>query len=193
MNPLQKMKLASLVKKVEKFHELREAGNAGERAEEVKAHLELGRFYDEHKADKEITYPLFRALECYRAAARLGDPDALYFTGERFLEIGKFWDEINSSVYATDVQQSYANTAYKEAFHYLEAAEEMGHALATRLHGMAYVNGWGVPADPPKGFGLVIDSIDLADAWAQATKIFESLGLNTPAFYSALGARQKGS
>lgn len=192
MNPLQKMKLSSLQKKVQKFYEQREAGNSGVLEEEIKAHFELAAFYDDKLYDKDVPNAAYLAIECYRAAGILGDAEGQYITGERLVERGKFWDEVMRGPYACEVHQHYAKEAYREGFSYLEAAEEKGHALAVRFHGLAYVHGWGVDKDPTKGFGMVIDSIDLEQAWDRANKIFEDLGLNTPEFYSALGARGRG-
>ena len=39
-----------------------------------------------------------------------------------------------------------------------------------------------------KGYRLVLESIDLEQAWGKATQIFDTLKLNLPEFFSALRA-----
>jgi hypothetical protein len=43
-----------------------------------------------------------------------------------------------------------------------------------------------VEKDTNKGFNLILESIEMANAWSQATKIIEKLHLNSPEFFQAL-------
>lgn len=188
MNPLKKMKLTGLRKKIEKHNALRESGNPAPRDLEIKALFDLAKFYDAHHNDNDFPFAAELALEAYRAAAKHADPEAQYICGQRFLEKGKFWHQQLTDILPDDRQRHYAKENYAEAFQYLQEAQKHKHPLALRLHGMAYVNGWGVELDTNVGFKMVIDSIDWANAWDNATKIFEELGLNSPDFFQALGA-----
>lgn len=188
MNPLKKMKLAALTKKIAKNHALRESGTPAPRDQEIKALLDLAKFYDAHAYDKDIPFAKSLALEAYRAQAILSDSEAQYICGERFMEQGKFWLAQHAGILSHEAQANYAANCFAESFKYLQAAEKNHHALAHRLHGMAYVHGWGVEKDTQQGFKMVIESLDWQDAWDDATKIFEELGLNSQEFFSALGA-----
>ena len=191
MNPLKKMKLNTLRKKVQENKERREAGRAPEIHEEINSLFELAEFYVDNGFDKDLPHADILSCEAYRAAAILGNSEAQYRCGKYFLEMGKFWDEVRDSMLGCDLQNKYSDAYYEEAFFYLEEAETNGHALAKREHGMAFIHGWGVEADTQKGYQLVIESIDLEGSWDKATEIFQSLGLNSTEFFSMLGAMRK--
>lgn len=186
MNFLQKMKLNSLTKRVKALYTKRERGGNVDAKHEIDAQLELARFYDQHRFDKKLPKAEIYAAECYRAAAILGSPQAQYIFGQRRLEEGKFWDHWSKGMYGRDIHKTYANAAYEEALNYLIKAETNGHAHAKRLHGLAYIQGWGLPKDQDKGAKLVVDSIDDEKAWDRAPEIFQKLGLNNPEFYSSI-------
>jgi hypothetical protein len=90
------------------------------------------------------------------------------------------------------VQFDYAGGSFREALGFVIAAQNHGHILAKRLHGLAYINGWGLEVDRDKGFQFVVDSIEDENAWDRATKIFEEIGLNRPEFFSTMMQMRKG-
>lgn len=153
---------------------------------EVALYYKIARIYDKYKRHKKFPYGRECALEAYRAAAGLNDVNAQYTVGQRLLENGKFWDTFHNTAYECNAHKKYATDAYTEAFVYLDAAEASGHALAKRLKGLAYINGWGKPKDSEHGYSLVVDSIDLENSWGRATKIFEELHLNKSDFFSSI-------
>lgn len=188
MNFLQRIKLKSLKKKVKNLYEKREKGANVDVKYEAKAQMDLGNFYSQHLFDKDLPNAEVYALECYRAAAILGNSEAQYIFANRQMEKGKFWDELSSGMYGRDIHQKYAKACYEEAHNYAQKAEDNGYALAKRLRGLAYINAWGVEKDKTKGFQLVVDSIEEEGSWDKATQIFEEIGLNTPEFFSSIMA-----
>lgn len=188
MSIFQKMKFNALKKKAFAYYQARQAeeGTDEDIKKEIAVYLELAKFYKKHLFDKNMSKAETFLIESYRAAASLGDVHARYILSEILFEKAKFWESLKESMYSNKVHGKYAKDAYEEAFVYLKAAEEAGHALAKRLHGLAYVNGWGVEKDQERGFQLVVDSIDQEDAWDRATKIFEKIGLNKPEFFTSI-------
>ena len=75
---------------------------------------------------------------------------------------------------------------YEEAHAYLSSSEGFQHVEARRLHGLCYINGWGVAEDQERGFKLVVESIEIEQSWDRVPQIFASIGLNKPEFFSAL-------
>ena len=71
---------------------------------------------------------------------------------------------------------------YEEAHAYLSSAGALQHAEAKRLHGLCYINAWGVPEDKEHGFKLVVESIELEQSWDKVPQIFASIGLNSGLF-----------
>lgn len=195
MNFLHKLKLKSLRKKVEKQHQLRERrGNNADVQGEVQAQYALADFYDKRRWDRKLPHAEIYALECYRAAAALGDGKAQYICGQRLLEQAKFWDAWSQSpIYGSPIHKKYASNCYEEAFIYLRDAEESGYALAKRLLGLTHIHGWGVVRNMDEGYKLILDSIDLEKSWDRATKIFEELKLSSPEFFAALRSHKKAS
>lgn len=182
-----KKKLVLLLKKRQEGEEVSDA----DREKEVQLHRYLGQLYDKVRYNKKYPHAEVLALESYRNAASLSNPDALYIVGQRLLERGKFWDLMRRGVFGNQIHEKYSNGAYEEAFTYLKAAEEEGHIMAKRLHGLSYINGWGMKKDMDQGFKLVIASIQQEGAWDRATKIFEELGLNKPEFFSYVMTSRK--
>jgi hypothetical protein len=193
MNFFQKIKLNRLQKKVQKTHDLRERqGGKADAQNEIKAQYELAQFYDKHFFDKKLPHAEVYALDCYRAAASLGDAKAEYICGQRLLEQAKFWDaRSRSPIYGNTIHKRYATGFYEEAFAYLRSAEAHGYALAKRLLGMIYINAWGVAKHMDEGYKLILDSIEMEKAWARANKIFEELKLNSPEFFAALQSHKR--
>lgn len=109
---------------------------------------------------------------------------------ERLLSYGKFWEEIAlNPLYKTNQPKAYSQSFFEESMVYLQAADEQGYPLARRLLGMSYIRGWGnSPPNLKKGYQLVLESIDLEQAWDKATQIFDTLKLNSPEFFSTLRA-----
>ncbi len=192
MNFLQKLKMNSLRKKVQRTHELREQRNKNEDVQnEINAQIQLAEFYDKHHFDKKLPHAERYALECYRLNAALGDAKSQYICGQRLLEQGKFWGAwAHNPIYGASIHERYANLFFEEAFSYLRAAESQDYPLAKRLLGLAHIHGWGVEPNTNQGFKLVLDSIELEKAWDRATKILEELKLNSPAFFAALRSYQ---
>lgn len=192
MNFLQRAQLRSLQKKAKQLYEKRIAGNTTpDIAAEIATQLKLAKFYDKHRFDKELSNTEILAFECYRAAALLGDLEAQYICGKRLLDKGRFWEQFSQGMYGTHVHKKYAEEAYKEGLSYIEAAEEQGYPLAKRLHGLAYLKGWGVEQTPTLGYKLIIDSIEEEKAWERAKEIIQELGLDVTEFFSHLAAYQK--
>lgn len=183
---LKKMKLSRLLKKVRKLHQLRDQGGKVDSKHEIAALKELAKFYDKNPFNKNIPQAETLALEYYRAAAALNDAQAQYICSERFFKLGLFWQAWANDIYGSTIHKEYAQGYFTEAYTYVKAAEEGGYALAKRLHGLAYIHGWGVTPDTSHGFQMVLDSIEMEKAWERATKIIENLKLNSPEFFSAL-------
>lgn len=186
MNFLQKQKLNSLRTKIQKLHDLREQGSNLDVAVEIAAYFELAKFYENHQFDKDVPRAEIYVFESYRAAAALGSAQAQYICGQRLFEKAQFWESLSQTNFGQSIHKKYAEDTYAEAFTYLIEAENQGHAIAKRLHGLAYVKGLGLPKDMDKGFLLIVESIDQEKAWDKVTKIFVDLGLNSPEFFSML-------
>ena len=99
MNPLKKMKLTTLRKKVKANIERREAGKSPELEAEVAALFELAEFYDDNRHDKDLPRAEFLSRETYRLAAVLGSNKAQYQCGQIFLDEGKFWTEMSDDIF----------------------------------------------------------------------------------------------
>lgn len=185
---LSKLRWKSLQKKLTRFVETRRNNPVSdvEIKKEVALHHEIAKFCRAHLFDKKFPYAEIYLLESYRAAAALGDVNALYVLGELLFKKARFWDTLSQGVYGCKAHQKYARDLYEEAFTYLLEAEKQNHPLAKRLHGLATIHGWGIAAEKNKGFEMIVESIELENAWDRATKIFDELGLNKPEFFSAI-------
>ena len=188
---LKKQKIKSLTKQIGELAKKREQGQGGDRDHEVALFLTLGHFYLKHQHGLKLTHGELLAQESFRGAASLDSAEGQYLCGKLLLEQGKFWKKLQSGIFSTGIQKRYAENAFQEAFQFLNAAEEQEHPLATRLHGMALIHGWGVETDKHQGYDRVIKSISLENSWETANDTFKSLGLNTPEFYAALNQRGK--
>lgn len=183
---LAKMKLKSLQKKAKNLYDKRERGANVNVKTEVKVLKDIAKLYIKHQFNKKFPNALVHAHEYYRAAAGLSDAEAQFILGEIQLEKGKFWRQWHEENYGEPVHEAYAEMYFKEAFAFLSEADQNGYPLAKRLHGLAYINGWGVEIDQNKGFKMVVDSIEEANEWEKATEIFKVLGLNKPEFFSTM-------
>lgn len=188
MNILSRLKLKSLQKAADKLFHQREQGGNVDVKHEANAQLALANFYRQHLFDKGLPNAERLMQESYRNAALLGSLQAQYQFGKLKLQRGKFWQQWAAGQYGRDIHETYAKQCYQEAFNYLSEAEQGNYPQAVRLHGMAYIHGWGIEQDKDKGFKLIVKSIDLEEAWDRATQIFEELGLNTPEFFSTIMA-----
>lgn len=194
MNFFAKRKMKALRKKVQKARDQTERGG-GKNADvknEITAQLELAKFYEKHYFDKDLPKAEVYALECYRAAAILGDVKAQFICGQRLLDQAKFWDVWSRSpIYGLAIHKKYAAGLYEEAFSFLRSAETNEYPFAKRLLGMIHIHGWGMTPNLDLGYQLVLDSIDQEKAWDRATKIFDELKLNSPQFFAALQSRKR--
>ncbi len=188
MNVFKRWKLKKLKKKAAVLAKNRQAevNSDADLKKEIALHFAIAEMYDKYRYDEQLPNAELLAIESYRVAAALEDAQARYIIGQRLLERGKFWDKMKNSIYACNAHDKYAKDNYEEAFVYIKAAEQQGHARAKRLRGLAYVYGWGVKKDSDIGFKLVIASIDQENAWDKATKIFEETGLNKPEFFNSI-------
>jgi TPR repeat protein len=187
MGFMQNIKKKRLKKKLEKLYAARVEQGKGNSKEEIAAYFALADIYKKNKPqDPKGIYQ----LECYRAAAHLGDANAQYICAKSLLEQGRFWEDWTKTLFGQKVHRTYADNLFAEALSYLLESEQQGHPLAKRLHGLSYIRGWGLHKNPDEGFRLVVESIEEEGAWDRATKIFEELGLNTPEFFSKLRSHQ---
>ena len=107
--------------------------------------------------------------------------------------MGRFYETWAHSTYAVPAHDRYMKEAYSQAFEFLNTAEANKSVEAKRYKGLAYIYGWGVDKDTSKGFNLILASIEMENAWSQATKIIEKLHLNSPEFFQALTKYQAGN
>jgi TPR repeat protein len=190
MNLFQKLKFKRLQKKLYKLHRLYEQEVSDNKLKSLSLALySMAEFYDKQRFDRDLPYAEFHALECYRVLSSFGDPKAQYLLGERLLNYGKFWEGLACNpLYETNKPRAYAQSFFEESLVYLRAADEQDYPLARRLLGVIYIHGWGCTANIKKGYQLVLESIDLEQSWDKATKLFDSLNLNSPEFFAALRA-----
>ncbi len=190
MNCLQKFKFRRLQKKLHRLHGFYEQEGSDVKLKALsQAFYAMASFYDNHRFDKDLPFAEFHALECYRVLASFQDAKAQYMLGERLLNYGKFWQDLaKNPLYNTNKPKAYAQSFFEESLVYLRAADEQNYPLARRLLGMFYIHGWGSVPNLEKGYQLVLESIDLEQAWGKATQIFDTLKLNSPEFFSALRA-----
>ena len=182
----RKWRLKTLKRKAEAYFKFRQTNQVSDTviAKEVALYYRMAKLYDKSIHKKKFANAELLALENYRAAAALGNAEAQYIVAKRLIEKGKFWDTMIDSFYYCRAHEQYRKQCDEEAFVYLQSAEDFGHALAIRLHGLAYINGWGEQEDKTKGFQLVVASIEKDNAWHRATQIFDEIGLNKPEFFS---------
>lgn len=182
----KRWKLNGLLKKVKKFQMLREQGDKKAAPLEIQALHELAMFYQKHLYDKHFPQAKLYLFEYYRAAAGLNDAKAQYQCALMAFSKAQFYSDWYRSSYGREVHEQLMKDAYAEAFAFLDAAEANRYVEAKRYKGLAFIYGWGVDKNPNKGFELILESIDMENAWANATKIIEKLHLNSPEFFKAL-------
>lgn len=154
---------------------------------EIAGYHKLAGIYKSLHGKKKHPFARELEMECYRAAATIDDAQSEYILGKHLLEEAKLRDNLQKeAVFASPTNERRMKQLYEEALAYLIAAETLHHIEAKRLHGLCYINGWGVPADKKMGFDLVVASIEQENSWDKVPQIFAALGLNKPEFYSAL-------
>ncbi|MBA2656517.1 MAG: hypothetical protein H0U70_05965 [Tatlockia sp.] len=154
---------------------------------EIAQYHQLVSLYKSLIGHKNYPFAAEMLKACLRSAADLDDVNAQYLLGSQLLDEAKFREQIqNEELFASTANEQQMKLCYEEALAYLKTAEKLNHVLAKRLHGLCYINGWGVQADKAKGFELVVASIEQENSWDKVPEIFASIGLNKPEFFSAL-------
>lgn len=187
---LKRFKIKSLTKKLKSMQQTRLLNQPPDDviAKEIDLYMTLSTIYKSLKNKKKYPFKDLVANECLRAAASLDSSTAQYELGILLLEEAKFRDGLEKDMlFANSSNKRQAEQLYEEAHAYLQSAENIGHVLAKRMRGLSIINGWGVDVDKNKGFELVVASIDQENSWDKVPQIFESIGLNKPEFFSALG------
>ncbi len=189
MGVLTRLKIKRLIKKLQVAKQAREHNQPTDEASRLEkaGYHQLAEVYQGLQGKKKWPFARERMLACYRAASMLHDAQAQYLLGQALLDEAKMREELEAShVFASKSNARTMAQLYEEAHAYLSAAEGLQHIEAKRLHGLCYINGWGVPEDKSHGFKLVVESIELENAWDKVPQIFASIGLNKPEFFSAL-------
>lgn len=156
-------------------------------AKEVVAYHRLAARYAKLHGKKKWPFAREMMLACFRTSAMLDDSLAQYLLGKNLLEAAKFCEQLQvEAVFASEHNERMMRQLYDEAQAYLTAAQTLNHIQATRLRGLCYINGWGVPADKKLGFEFIVSSIDKENSWDRVPQIFKEIGLNKPEFFSAL-------
>jgi len=192
MTFLTNFKIKRLKKRLTVLYRTRQAGSVNDQQlkREVDTYHKLADVYDKHRFNKHFPHAKEMALENHRAAAEMGDSKSQYTVGQRLMDDGRFWMELNDEIYQHDSHKAYATAFFEEAFRYLNTAHEQGNFLATRLMGVAYVNGWGVEMDVDQGAKYLVDSINAEKSWDRVSQIFSDLGLNNPEFFTKFMSMQ---
>ena len=189
------MKIKRLTKKLLKTQNMRLNNQPTEEAlkKEISDYHLLASLYASVVGKKKVPFAREMQLECFRSAARLEDANAQYSLGKALLDEAKFREQLEKQgLFVSSSNQRAVKQLYEEAHAYLTAGELLAHVEAKRLHGLCYINGWGVPEDRKKGFEMVVESIGQENSWDRVPQIFASIGLNKPEFFSALAtAREK--
>lgn len=187
------LKINRIIKKLKVMQQSRVLNQPGEEAvaKEIAYYHQLAIIYASLQGKKKHPFARESWLAVYRAAAMMDDSIAQYLLGKNLLEEGKFRENLqHEGVFASESNERKMQECYADAHAYLTAAEKLGHIQAKRLHGLSYINGWGVPVDQSKGFELIVESIEQENSWDKVPQIFKEIGLNKPEFFSALAQRR---
>jgi TPR repeat protein len=185
----RRFKIKSLTKKLKAMQQHRIHNQPPDEIirKEVGYYHKLAGIYNSLIGHKSYPFASDMASACLGAAAALDDTEAQYQFGKKLLDEAKFRDQLQQQeVFASPSNKRQMEQLYGEALAYLQTAEKLGHIAAKRLHGLCYINGWGVDVDKDKGFKLIVESIEEENSWDQVPQIFASMGLNKPEFFSAL-------
>jgi len=189
MGYLIDFKINRLIKKLKAMQQNRIHNQPGDDAlkKEMAGYQALANIYKSLEGKKHYPFAHDMKHECYRAASSIDDPVAQYTLGKCLLDEAKFRESLQTNeVFANPSNERQMHQLYEEALAYLQAAEQLNSIEAKRLHGLCYINGWGVAPDKKKGFELIVDSIEQENSWDRVPQIFASIGLNKPEFFSAL-------
>ncbi len=185
-----------LTKKIHTLQQSRVHNQPSEEAvkKEIAMYHSLANIYESLRCKKKHPYAHEMSLECYRASSTLDDAISQYTLGKTLLEEAKFREALQvKGIFASPSNERQMKQLYEEALAYLLTAELNNHVQAKRLHGLCYINGWGVEPDKKRGFDLVVASISDENSWDKVPQIFEAIGLNKPEFYSALAQHRNKS
>lgn len=183
------MKIKRLTKKLKALRQTRESNQVSDLAiqTEKNGYHALARMYRELQGKKKWPFAREMVLASYRASAMLDDAEAQFLLGKALLDEAKFREGLeNEELFASQSNVRTMGQLYEEAHAYLSSSEGFQHVEARRLHGLCYINGWGVAEDQERGFKLVVESIEIEQSWDRVPQIFASIGLNKPEFFSAL-------
>ena len=190
----KRYKVKKLTKKLKSMQQNRVHNPVGEEliSKEKELYYQLAKLYRSLTNCKKVPFAEMMAWECMRAASTLDDANAQFAFASHLLDEAKLRDHLQKEgLFASLTNERQSRLLYEEALAYILAAERLRHIGARRLHGLCYINGWGVPVDQEKGFEMVVDSIEQENSWDRVPQIFASIGLNKPEFFAALTKRQK--
>ena len=187
-------KIKSLTKKAYNHYLKRQKDNRSdvEIQKEIKIHKQLIAIYRKKRFSKNYPHASHYIQESLRVAASLNDAESQYQLSKLMFEKGNFWKSLQDSCYKSSIQEKYMEQAFQEAHSFMAAAEDQGHPLAIRQHGLALIHGWGIDVDEEAGFQKIVNSIEKEGTWDKATQIFTELGLNRPEFFASLTALKGG-
>lgn len=189
MQLLSSYKIKRLTKKIKSMQQARVHNQPSDDLlkKEISLYHQLAAIYKSLEGSKKYPFARLLALECYRASSMLDDSSVQYILGKNLLEEAKCRENLQiNEIFNNASNERQMTQLYEEALAYLLAAEQLHHVLAKRLHGLCYINGWGVATDKKRGFDLIVSSIDDENSWDKVPQIFASIGLNKPEFFSAL-------
>ena len=190
---LRRFKINRLTKKLKSMQQSRIHSQPSDEMikKESAGYHQLANMYKSLLGHKKFPFAYEMVLECYRAAASIDDSNAQYELGKHLLDEARFRTDLQiNGLFASPSNERQMNQFYEEALAYLLAAEKLNHVEAKRLHGLSYINGWGVDIDKKKGFELIIASIEQENSWDRVPQIFAAMGLNKPEFFSELAQRR---
>ena len=190
---LKKIKINRLLKKVKGMQQSHVLNQPTDEmvAKEIACYHQLAGIYASLHGNKKCPFAREMLLATYRTSSMLDDSIAQYLLGKNLLEEGKVRETLQrEGILASENNERQMQERYVDAHAYLSSAAKQGHIQAKRLHGLCYINGWGVPVDKNKGFELVVESIEQENSWDKVPQIFKEIGLNKPEFFSALTQRR---
>lgn len=159
---------------------------------EKKLYWQLISIYNKFKKKKKFPFAKEMIRECWRKAAEIDDVESQFMLGKNLIEEAQLRETLQKEiVLASAENEKQMLKLYAEGIAYLQSAENLGHIEAKRLHGLCYINGYGVPIDSDKGFHLILESIDQEKSWDKVPQLFAKMGLNKPEFFAALTKHRK--
>ena len=190
---IKRFKINKIIKKIRVMQQSRALNLPTDEAvaKEIALYHQLASIYTSLHGHKKCPFAREMLLAVYRASSMLDDSTAQYLLGKNLLEEGKFRDNLQrEGVFASESNERQMRERFVDAHAFLMAAMKLNHIQAKRLHGLSYINGWGLPADKNKGFELIVESIEQENSWDRVPQIFKEIGLNKPEFFSALMQRR---